>query len=752
MGHVEDDPMTRSLEDVQDEILDRLHAGESIDRAGLLREHPEHRSDLEAFFDLVEVVEAPPEPEEAMPARLGEFRIVREIGRGGMGVVYEAEQPSLKRRVALKVLPPALRGDRARLTRFKREAEAAARLRHPNIVPVFSFGESAGTPFFTIKLVDGSSLAEIVADRRNGLSRHWPEVGGASWRRAVETVAKVGEALAYAHGRGILHRDVKPGNVLIERDGTPRLTDFGLALDLEAQSLTVSGEVFGSPRYMSPEQAFRREKPLDARTDVYSLGVTLYELLTLELPYRGTTQNDVLSGLSSGDTVPLRELDGTLPAELEGVLARALENDPEARYSDAASFASDLRSVLAGTAPNAVRRPRVAVQEPRAPREKRSRGPVMVVLTVLGCMGFFAVASALFMALTMGSSQTPEAHAVPPSRAPARRVPTAQTVVSIARGVLPGGDRVLMDWIDPSIRLRSVVARNAPAVCRMGVRIELPPEGLTIPLTVVPIWEYRLNDDDWSYVGLDVQRFDLLGSGEVVYLMTHDLKAALGEHLADRSAHIDYRLRLKLLERPEKWAGRASISHAEAEQPHAPDLGMRQVNGTEAIWVFERRALILYDEYPDDYPEPVFDAAVDARMLNALTPRRITNEGLSQRSILLGFHYEHDQAERPWPAAFKVHLAPEGGGAGIAVAELSLPSTAAPAPGEKKTSMTIVSFQLSEEPTEQERRFLLDYQSGKLETVRLHFRPSRLVALEEPDFDMFWDREIVTNVPFAAQE
>ncbi|MGQ0553565.1 MAG: serine/threonine-protein kinase [Planctomycetota bacterium] len=347
----------RPLQDLQDEILDRLHAGEPVDREALLAQHPLHAEALRRFFGLLDVIEATPgQTPAASPSRLGEFEIVREIGRGGMGVVYEARQVSLNRPVALKVLPPALRQDAQLLARFRREAEAAGRLRHPNIVPVYSVGESAGAPFFAMELVEGRSLADVIRARRAGEAAGLPETGD-PWRRWVlRTVALVADALAYAHGRGILHRDVKPGNILLEHDGTPRLTDFGLALDLRASELTQVGEVFGSPLYMSPEQAFRADLPVDARTDVYSLGVTLYELLTLRLPYEGNTHAAVMSALETGRIVAPRQADPTLPEALERVLFAALARHPRDRYATAADFAADLRLVL--DQPHAIAAPR----------------------------------------------------------------------------------------------------------------------------------------------------------------------------------------------------------------------------------------------------------------------------------------------------------------------------------------------------------------------------------------------------------
>jgi tRNA A-37 threonylcarbamoyl transferase component Bud32 len=321
--------MSDPLEDVQDAVLSKIHAGEDVDRDAVLASHPEHADALREFFRVLDVIETPPPPADAAtPTSLGEFRIIRELGKGGMGVVYEAEQASLKRRVALKVLPPALRTDPRLVARFQREAEAAAKLRHPGIVPVYSVGEAAGAPFFAMEMVEGRSLDAVLRDLRDGKDGGAPPAGAARRAWAVDVAARVADALDYAHGRGILHRDVKPGNILVDADGAPRLTDFGLALDAAAPGLTMAGEVFGSLHYMSPEQAVRRGSPIDARTDVYSLAVTLYELLTLRLPYDGDSSAQLITALTTGKLVAIRDVDPSVPPALADVVMRAMSREP----------------------------------------------------------------------------------------------------------------------------------------------------------------------------------------------------------------------------------------------------------------------------------------------------------------------------------------------------------------------------------------------------------------------------------------
>src|SRR5262249_8391880 len=258
---------------ILDGYMAELQAGNAPDRDALLAAHPELAAQLEACLAGIEFVHRAAGPAAEEPATLGEFRILREIGRGGMGVVYEAEQTSLRRRVALKVLRFGVVADQEAMQRFRREAETVARLHHTNIVPVFGFGCERGVHYYAMQFIEGRSLADVLeVSQRTGKSLGPQEV--ARWG------LQAAEALAHAHQRGVIHRDIKPSNLLLDAEGVVWLTDFGLAKRADEVTLTVSGTLMGTPRYMSPEQAESLQRTIDHRTDLYSLGASLYELAT----------------------------------------------------------------------------------------------------------------------------------------------------------------------------------------------------------------------------------------------------------------------------------------------------------------------------------------------------------------------------------------------------------------------------------------------------------------------------------------
>ncbi len=314
---------------------------------------------------------------------LGDFRIVCELGRGGMGVVYEAEQLSLGRRVAIKVLPFAALLDPRQLQRFKNESQAAAMLKHPNIVGVHAVGFDRGMHFYAMELVRGQSLAEVIAelDRRQtdgtqevkgsksagpqGRSAHSQRVetrrnrdhdtspvdaissgAGFGSKNYYRNVAQLGitlsEALQYAHEHGVIHRDIKPSNLLLNDRGEVCIADFGLARFQENHELTMTGELLGTLRYMSPEQA-SGHRVLDHRTDIYSLGLVLYELMTLRPAFGEKNRKLLLQRIVENSPQPPQRLQPNVPRDFETVILKAVSKDPDARYASACEMADDLR-------------------------------------------------------------------------------------------------------------------------------------------------------------------------------------------------------------------------------------------------------------------------------------------------------------------------------------------------------------------------------------------------------------------------
>lgn len=322
--------------------------------------------------------------EEVAPGRqLGDFVVDRQIGAGGMGLVYRARQISLNRPVALKVLPPYLRHSDSARIRFQREVEAAARLRHRNIVAVYTTGEHLGMVYYAMELIDGPALSEVIDElRRHPLPelRSCPpaearaDFSGRSTRlragdvtpapnatasvvvdltpfasndgyfvAVAKLMANVADGLEYAHGLQVIHRDVKPSNLLLSRDGEIHISDFGLARIAEEPGLTRTGDVIGTPSYMAPEQISSAVGTIDVRTDVYALGATLYELLTLRAPFFGDNREQVISKILRDEPAPLRAINRLVPPDLDTICLKALEKDPSRRYPSASAIAEDLR-------------------------------------------------------------------------------------------------------------------------------------------------------------------------------------------------------------------------------------------------------------------------------------------------------------------------------------------------------------------------------------------------------------------------
>ncbi|MCA9263117.1 MAG: protein kinase [Planctomycetales bacterium] len=377
--------------------------------------------------------------------RLGDYRLIRQVGRGGMGVVYEAVEESLHRRVALKVLPFAAVLDQIQIARFRNEAQAAAQLHHPHIVPVFSVGCERGVHYYAMQFINGQSIDQAIAELRkrspvsmlNGERRQVgdtaadnvlpatgigerPSLPGDPFgaadqpstqpqpafstvrshraqsyvRTAAEIARQIALGLQHAHSLGIIHRDIKPSNLLLDEGGRPWITDFGLARFRADQALTRTGDVVGTLRYMSPEQARGDSSWVDHRSDIYSLGITLYELLTLQEALRIDESRDFLHRIETEEPVAPRRLNPAIPVDLETIVLKASAKDPVQRYPSAQELADDLTRFLEGS-PIRARRPTVWERMGRwGKRHRRLVGASAAIVLVALCS--LTVATVMF--------------------------------------------------------------------------------------------------------------------------------------------------------------------------------------------------------------------------------------------------------------------------------------------------------------------------------------------------------------------
>jgi tetratricopeptide (TPR) repeat protein len=465
-------------EQLQEAILAYLKAadsGQPISPQELLKRYPGLSAELTAFFADQSQLEPLLSPlrgvrESVPPRTLGDFQILREVGRGGMGVVYEAEQISLARRVALKVLPFAATMDPHHLQRFQNEARAAASLEHPHIVPVYGVGCERGVHYYAMKFIEGQSLAQVIDEIReaketshrgtentekrqntavSSLCSQWLCGSNDFFKTIAELGIQAAEALEHAHRVGILHRDIKPANLMIDSQGKLWITDFGLARTAADAGLTVTGDVLGTLRYMSPEQALAKHGLVDHRTDVYSLGVTLYELLTGTPAVAGKDREEILNSITLQEPRQPRALDAAIPRDLETIVLKALGKNPADRYGTAKELAEDLRHFLEDK-PIRAKRPTLLQRARKWARRHRaltgSAAVVTVMAALVGGANWYSwsqkraatereVESAVLEALDAKSKGR-----LPESLAAIRRAVSLQTANSVGPGLR---DRVL---------------------------------------------------------------------------------------------------------------------------------------------------------------------------------------------------------------------------------------------------------------------------------------------------------------------
>lgn len=397
---------------ILDEYLRALEHGAAPSISTLQARHPDlaaplkvYLEKLHAFRELIPDVDGglpraliyTSEGREADPICLGDYRLVKAIGRGGMGIVYEAEQISLRRPVALKILPWIAGFDERRITRFRLEALAAARLRHPHLVPVHALGQERGVHYYVMPLIQGASLSRLL-DIWRGTAEGTPEsIPG--WTPPAQSVildgiARIADALETAHLAGIVHRDIKPSNLLVDFEGKVWLTDFGLARCADESTLTRTGDVVGTYRYMSPEQSHGGPAELDGRSDIYSLGATLKEILTLE-PAGPRDLSSIHVSKTATEPASWRSRPvprPRLPLELEAVLEKAMATDPAQRYPRMADFADDLRRAQNGVPTRARPRhwTRAVWRRSRAFARRRAWALLLVTLGMLPLWAFLA--------------------------------------------------------------------------------------------------------------------------------------------------------------------------------------------------------------------------------------------------------------------------------------------------------------------------------------------------------------------------
>jgi serine/threonine protein kinase/tetratricopeptide (TPR) repeat protein len=385
------------LEKILNEFFEREDGDQTPDPEEIVARHPELKDKLGPHLKALEALDQALAADGGLPREplktIGEYRIIREVGRGGMGVVYEAEQPSMSRRVALKLLAPVFTESTQAIKRFQREAKAAGSLHHTNIVQAHTMGEHEGYWYYTMELVEGGSLSQMIEEI--GKEKHEVNYGRSRFLKVAEIFAGVADALNAAHEAGIIHRDIKPGNLLLDANGkTLKIVDFGMARLDEAPSLTLSGDILGTPVYMSPEQANAKLSDIDHRTDIYSLGATLYEVLTLKPPFKGKSALAIRSQIISRDPPPPRQLNRSIPRDMSVICTKAMEKDRKDRYQTAKEMGRDLLRFVEGMPIRAKPVGLIGRSWRKVKRNKVRSSLIAAVIVLIAAVCFFAIRAA----------------------------------------------------------------------------------------------------------------------------------------------------------------------------------------------------------------------------------------------------------------------------------------------------------------------------------------------------------------------